>query len=207
MGNVLRREKREQVIALGRLGWSLRRIEEATGVRRETVGEYLRRVGVAIRPVGSWGEKSLAKAATSVITGSGEEAAKAATSVITGSGEEAAKAATQVITGFFAAKTAANRTASASEPYREWIAQELGRGRNAMGIWQDLVDAHGFAGSYQSVQRLVRGLRGAKSPEARVIIETRIGEDYGKFRVMVRNGGDPKILEEDIRRASDLLAT
>jgi len=168
MGNVLRREKREQVIALGRLGWPLRRIEEATGVRRETVGEYLRRAGVAIRPVGSWGEKSLAKAATSVITGSGEEAAKPAT---------------QVITGFLAAKPAANRSASASEPYREWIAQELGRGRNAMGIWQDLVDAHGFAGSYQSVQRFVRDLRGANSPEARVIIETRIGEecqvDYG----------------------------
>jgi hypothetical protein len=30
----LSREKREQVIALGRLGWSLRRIEQATGVRR-----------------------------------------------------------------------------------------------------------------------------------------------------------------------------
>ena len=168
MGNVLRREKREQVIALGRLGWSLRRIEEATGVRRETVGEYLRKAGVGIRPIGSWGEKSLAKAATSVITGSGEEAAKPAT---------------QVITGFWAAKAAANRTASASEPYREWIGQELGRGRNAMGIWQDLVDSHGFVGGYQSVQRFVRGLRGANSAEARVIIETRIGEecqvDYG----------------------------
>jgi hypothetical protein len=35
MGNVLSREKLEQVIALGRLGWSLRRIEQATGVRRE----------------------------------------------------------------------------------------------------------------------------------------------------------------------------
>ena len=91
MGNVLRGEKREQVIALGRLGWPLRRIEEATGVRRETAGEYLRKAGVVIRPVGSWGEKSLSKAATLVITGSGEEAAKLAT---------------QVITGFFARKTA-----------------------------------------------------------------------------------------------------
>jgi hypothetical protein len=30
MGNVLHKEKREQVIALGRLGWSLRQIEQAT---------------------------------------------------------------------------------------------------------------------------------------------------------------------------------
>jgi hypothetical protein len=39
MGNVLSKEQREQVIALCRLGWSLRRIEQATGVRRETAGD------------------------------------------------------------------------------------------------------------------------------------------------------------------------
>jgi hypothetical protein len=70
MGNVLSREKREQVIALGRLGWSLRRIEQATGVRRETAGDYLRSAGIGVRSPGSWGEKSLSKAATSVTTGS-----------------------------------------------------------------------------------------------------------------------------------------
>jgi len=63
------------------------------------------------------------------------------------------------------------------------IALELSRGRNAVGIWQDLVDRHGFAGGYQSVKRFVRALHGASSPEARVIIETRPGEecqvDYG----------------------------
>jgi len=37
MGNVLGDDKKQQVAALGRLGWSLRRIEEATDVRRETV--------------------------------------------------------------------------------------------------------------------------------------------------------------------------
>ena len=35
MSNVLSTEKREQVVALGRLGWPLRRIEQTTGVRRE----------------------------------------------------------------------------------------------------------------------------------------------------------------------------
>ncbi len=33
MGNVLSDDKKQQVVALGRLGWSLRRIEEATAVR------------------------------------------------------------------------------------------------------------------------------------------------------------------------------
>ncbi len=176
MGNVLRREKREQVVALGRLGWSLRRIEDATGVRRETVGEYLRRAGVAIRPVRSWGEKSLAKAATLVATGS--DAVNPA---------NGAKAATQVTTGFLPESApfsrAAKISASACANYQELIEAELSRGRNAMGIWQDLVDSHGFASGYESVKRFVRSLRGASSPEARVIIETRIGEecqvDYG----------------------------
>ena len=41
--------KQQQVVALGRLGWSLRRIEAATGVRRETVSGYLKAAGVAVR--------------------------------------------------------------------------------------------------------------------------------------------------------------
>lgn len=37
MSNVLDETKQQPVIALGRLGWALRRIEVATGVRRETI--------------------------------------------------------------------------------------------------------------------------------------------------------------------------
>ena len=36
MSNVLSEDKKHQIVALGRLGWSLRRIEEATAVRLET---------------------------------------------------------------------------------------------------------------------------------------------------------------------------
>ena len=49
MSNVLDETKQQQVIGHGRLGWSLRRIEAATGVRRETVSGYLKRAGVAVR--------------------------------------------------------------------------------------------------------------------------------------------------------------
>jgi hypothetical protein len=49
MSNVLSDEKKQQVIALGRLGWSLRRIEDATGIRRETVSGYLQAAGVPVR--------------------------------------------------------------------------------------------------------------------------------------------------------------
>ena len=88
MGNVLSKEKREQVIALGRLGWPLRRIEQATGVRRETAGDYLRSAGIVVRPPGTWGPKSLSKAATLVTTGSDDPGpaneSKPATLVTTG---------------------------------------------------------------------------------------------------------------------------
>src|SRR6202008_1627630 len=68
MSHVLSREKREQVIALGRLGWSLRRIEQATGVRRETAGDYLRVAGIALRRPGGRGRQGPSKAAIEVIT-------------------------------------------------------------------------------------------------------------------------------------------
>ena len=80
-------------------------------------------------------------------------------------------------------RSQAERSSGASEAYRELIELELSRGRNAMGIWQDLVDDHGFTGGYESVKRFVRKLRGAASPEARAIIVTPPGEecqvDYG----------------------------
>src|SRR5450432_2316766 len=49
MSNVLNEETKQQILGLGRLGWSLRRIEKETGVRRETAGAYLRAAGVLVR--------------------------------------------------------------------------------------------------------------------------------------------------------------
>ena len=49
MSNVLSDDKRQQIVALGRLGWSLRRIEQVTGVRRETASAYVKAVGIQVR--------------------------------------------------------------------------------------------------------------------------------------------------------------
>jgi CxxC motif-containing protein (DUF1111 family) len=57
MSNVLSDDKRQQIIALGRLGWSLRRIQQATGVRRETASAYLKTAGINVRRPGNWGER------------------------------------------------------------------------------------------------------------------------------------------------------
>src|ERR1700687_4545937 len=55
MANVLNEEKKQQVLALGRLGWSLRRIQQTTRIRRETASAYLKAAGVGVRPPSGWG--------------------------------------------------------------------------------------------------------------------------------------------------------
>ena len=78
MANVLTEEKKQQVLALGRLGWSLRQIQRATRIRRETASQYLKAAGIAVRSPGGWGRRA-AKPANEVITDFGAE--KAATAV------------------------------------------------------------------------------------------------------------------------------
>jgi hypothetical protein len=48
MSNVLDDAKLQQIRALGRLGWTLSRIEAATGIRRETISGYLRAAGIVV---------------------------------------------------------------------------------------------------------------------------------------------------------------
>lgn len=155
MGNVLGEEKKQQVVALGRLGWPLRRIESTTGVRRETASAYLKAAGIAVRGPGRWGNSKPAK-----------------------------EASTDSETEPWPPRAGRAPAASACEPYRELIAEALSRGRNAVAIWQDLVDDHGFTARYSSVKRFVAGLRKLTAPEARVLIETAAGEeaqvDYGE---------------------------
>ena len=76
MSNVLSEAKKQQVIALGRLGWPLRRIEQETGVRRETAGAYLKAAGIGVRPPGAWGRRPPAKPANENEVTTGSDAAK-----------------------------------------------------------------------------------------------------------------------------------
>jgi len=216
MANVLNEEKKQQVLALGRLGWPLRQIQEATRIRRETASQYLKAAGIAVRPPGGWGRRA-AKPANEVITDFG--AAKPAIAGITdpncnpktnpenpstkGKAKATSKPANEGITdpevitdlnpfqrdevgalpSEHATSPQRSPSASACTAYREAIELGLSRGRNAVAIWQDLVDEYGFASSYQSVQRFVRKLRGTQAPEARVVIVTAPGQeaqvDYG----------------------------
>jgi transposase len=50
------------------------------------------------------------------------------------------------------------------EPHRAFIEAQLKLGRNAMAIYQEMVDSHGFAGRYNSVKRFVARVR-VREPE------------------------------------------
>jgi hypothetical protein len=161
MSHVLHPSKQLQVIALGQLGWSLRRIQAETGIRRETISGYLRAAGVAVRRrggrLGQWPPPN--PATTNGVS-------------------------TDSPVGSIDPRPARAPSASVCAPFREEILEALRKGRNAMAIWQDLVDRYGFPGRYASVRRYVRHVRGELAPEPAGIIQTAPGEeaqvDYGE---------------------------
>jgi hypothetical protein len=206
MANVLNEEKKQQILALGRLGWSLRRIQQATRVRRETISGYLKAAGITVWRPGGWSRQGEPKPAMQVITGSVSELPALNPNINPEklpnkrkSNREDSKPAIEVITGFGvglrgpeAAKP--STSLSACEPFQEAIQLGLSRGRNARAIWQDLVSDQGFSAGYQSVRRYIYRLRGSQTPQARAVILTAPGEDYGECCVMVRRGANPSSL-------------
>ena len=111
MSNVLNEDKKQQVVALGRLGWSLRRIQRATQIRRETAAGYLKAAGIPVRPPGGWG-RGQAKPAIEVSTD-----------------PEGGKRRVETDP-----RPGRSPSASACEPYREIIEVALSKGRNAVAI-------------------------------------------------------------------------
>jgi transposase len=146
LGNYLKVDKKQQVIALLELGWSHRRIQSETGVHRETVSRYdhLRRPKPATVFPGS-GEVS--DAISEDIEGSSESnPAK----VFPGSESKPAK----VFSGSPAAQYS-----SAAIHHDEIVAKIEKQGLSAKRVWQDLVEDLGYAHSYESVKRYVRVLK------------------------------------------------
>ena len=79
-------------------------------------------------------------------------------------------------------KTAAKR--SSCEPHRPFIEAEFAKGRNAVAIYQDLVEHHGYVGAYNAVKRFVHSLRDGGDRKSHCRFETAPGEeaqvDYGE---------------------------
>jgi hypothetical protein len=72
--------------------------------------------------------------------------------------------------------------ASACEPYHELIGAARARGRNAMAIWQDLVDGHGFPAHSAPDRRPGAGVVGWRRHRALRRVAHRAGVRGAKFR-------------------------
>jgi transposase len=144
MPNYLKMPKKSQVVALLELGWSYRRIEAETGVRRETVSRYdrIRRSNAAKTFPGSDGSPQ--SEFPDRQPGDDPNAAK----TFAGSGSNPAKT--------FPGSEPRPRFAAAL--YRTAITEKLDAGLSLQRIWQDLVEEYGYAASYESVKRFVRTL-------------------------------------------------
>lgn len=148
MANYLKMKQRQQVIALLELGWTYRRIEAETGVRRETVSRYdrLRRSNAAkVFP----GSDHVATAEGSSAPPEAECGSANPAKVFPGSRSSAAKV--------FAGSGLPPQSTAA--PYRDAILEKLDRGLSLQRISQDLVGEYGYGGSYESVKRFARGLK------------------------------------------------
>ncbi len=130
--NVLTQQKRNTVETLRANGVSQHEIHRKTGIDRKTIRKIAR--GMVVVPANS-----------SMATGSGESG-------------------TQISPPRPPASTAGASPVvrSACEPHRAWIEAQIRLGRNAIAIYQDLVDRHDFASRYNSVKRFCRSLRQAE---------------------------------------------
>jgi transposase len=133
--NVLKPHLQTTIWTLLRANASQREIERVTGISRHTIRTYQQRFAA---------ERANCPG------------------VATGSEAVASQTAPPRPPAFAVAPRSA--ATSLCEPHREFIEAQLRLKRNAMAIYQDLVDQHGFAGQYNSVKRFCAKLR-HKEPE------------------------------------------
>ena len=145
MPNYLTMPKKTQVLALLELGWSYRRIQAETGVRRETVSGY-----------------DAARHANAAKTFPGSDPSPPSE---VGDGSSSDSNAAKTFAGS-AAKPAKTFPGSAVRPrfaaaiYRTAITEKLDAGLSLQRIWQDLVEEYGYGASYESVP--AAGAKGRK---------------------------------------------
>ena len=162
--NVLKSYLRITIDTLHRNGTPHREIQRRTGVDRKTIRRYARQAEAN---------------SPGVATGFGEDDLQNPPPRPPAFEDPAASPATPPA---MPAAALTSRTISACEPHRAWIEAQVALGRNAVSIYQDLVEGHGFPHRYNSVKRFVRTLK-ARAPERFDVLEFLPGEeaqvDYG----------------------------
>jgi hypothetical protein len=158
--NALKPSTKTTVITLLQNEISDREINRKTGVDRKTIRRYARLLGLRVEDPSS----------PTPATGSGPVAAESP--LPRPPDGNASKDGRRI----------PKEARSACEPYREWIEGEVDKGRNAVSIYQDLVERYAFSHRYNSVKRFVRCLK-RREPERFDRLDFLPGEeaqvDYG----------------------------
>ena len=164
--NVLKPHLKSSVLTLVQREVSQHEISRKTGVDRKTIRKLARAVGLAL----AGGESNSPTPATGPESLSGQ---------IPPPRPPAGEAGGEAV----CRPRLPAHARSACEAHREWIQAQVHLGRNAMAIYQELVDRFGFARRYNSVKRFCRALR-AREPEQFDRLEFLPGEeaqvDYGE---------------------------
>jgi transposase len=169
--NVLKPDLQTTIKTLLGKGMSQREIQRKTGIDRKTIRRYAQWHRVTSEET----EHSKSPTQQGVATGSVEPSEQNPPPRPPALGQDLPKHAR-----------------SACEEHREWIEEQLRLGRNAMAIYQDLVELFGFTHRYNSVKRFVRGLK-RKDPRQYDRLEFLMGEeaqvDYGQGAPTLRSNG------------------
>ena len=172
--NVLKPDKKATLVTLLKNNISQREISRKAGIDRKTIRKYGRQFDIIPSP-----DKGISSSSTEL--------------VVTGQDKDQNQnppprppvipVDTQKIP--FHAR-------SACEPHRKWIEQQVRLGRNAMSIYQDLVERFNFNNRYNSVKRFVRGLK-KNTPKLFDRLEYLPGEeaqvDYGQGAMTLHPSG------------------
>lgn len=169
MVNVLKPDKKTTIITLLKNGISQREISRKLKINRKTIRKYARQ-NYLLPGDGPLDSKSPTEG--EVATGRDSKASQNPPSRPQDNIEcEQGK------------KGSPAHSNSACAPHRQWIEEQVRLGRNAVAIYQDLVERFGFTHRYDSVKRFVKGLR-KKDPKQFDRLDFPPGEeaqvDYGK---------------------------
>lgn len=145
--NVLKPHLQTTIWTLLRAGNSQREIERRTGISRHTIRSYAERFAAQSDPPGDSNCLGVATGSLTVDTGPVDQTAPPRPSAPS-----------------LASPPVSSPATSLCEPHRVFIEAQLRLGRNAMAIYQEMVDEKGFAGRYNSVMRFAARLR-VREPE------------------------------------------
>jgi len=173
--NVLKPDKKATLVTLLKNNISQREISRKAGIDRKTIRKYGRQFDIIPSP-----DKGVSATSTELVT--------------TGQNKDQNPPPRPPVIPVDTQKIPFHAR-SACEPHRKWIEQQVRLGRNAMSIYQDLVERFNFNNRYNSVKRFVRGLK-KNTPKLFDRLEYLPGEeaqvDYGQGALTLHSSGKYK---------------